>query len=977
MALTDVLGLTVELEADTSFMKELTARAKKISIDFDSTALVQKFGKMQKPVQKLFSETIADAATAGFTRMNIKGFQDKLRPLTNEIEASLERMFDTEVKIQLAAQEKRDASVEKHTLEMERLKLAELHRRFNLERKATDRLLERRKKALEEAHRLATRNLGEVGEDWGKSIESGFAKIKSGDLAGLLKGIGGGVTPKMTKWGSNLSKKAEDMGGGKQAKLLGMLGGFITKVGPAIAAIGALAAGLAAVVAVIVAADAAMKDLNRTLADSGVGAADLANQYKRLGSTLDDISRHFAEGFTVNRIWGVTAKEHMEILGAFHQAGVSLQQMAAGADESGDRMERLEKHTVAALTYAKLLGMTNSEVGAMMGSYMEELGMTVQGVQERFSGIAAAAKESGFSTKRFFNMLLQATSGMSMYNVRLEEAAGLLVNLSQVLGQQKGGEFLQGLVKGFKDESTQDRIRKSLILGVSDWAKILQIDAKAKAESFARQLGDLSKEDAAKGSQVQGLLKAQGLDPSKATEFMQRLRKLSPTELGQLAAGIQDVGGTAAVGLGRQVLDLATSAQAFRGDLAGVTAARALAGPNAALLAAMNMPKAMTGKTVGQISETELKNLMATEGITGESAEELRKTRNIEIIMRGRYANALKAGKTAKGESFEEWLMRQQAAPGTEATVAQDILLAQEIAKKTTDMAKILEHGVQWLLSQIYNKVSIIASKFGADRLEKNEETAIDQAAKELADALNKTKDARLEQQRALVTAQESLKTESSPEKRAQLQKEVEDRTKAIKALDTRAALQEGALRSARDLMGDPETLRAYKGGQKLGAGDVALARAAMLGSEQARAAMEAVDPEGYKALVERGKQEVRRKSSTIAASRSRSGVPSGGTEIHLSDAERSAIIGREFAAQAVEAEVNASTAAQDWIGGVSGGRAWGQRISSADDVTATAHKAGGPVRSTSGGRPLVINSFGNSAEVIRGIQAAVAAGVL
>jgi hypothetical protein len=60
------------------------------------------------------------------------------------------------------------------------------------------------------------------------------------------------------------------------------------------------------------------------------------------------------------------------------------------------------------------------------------------------------------------------------------------------------------------------------------------------------------------------------------------------------------------------------------------------------------------------------------------------------------------------------------------------------------------------------------------------------------------------------------------------------------------------------------------------------------------------------------------------------------------------------------------------------GGVKFAQRIDRADQVTATAHKPGGAIsRAGKGGAGVVINSFGNSAEVIRGIQAAVAAGVV
>ena len=162
-----------------------------------------------------------------------------------------------------------------------------------------------------------------------------------------------------------------------------------------------------------------MKDLNRTLMTSGLAGADLADQYGRLGDTLTNISQHFAEAFTLKNVWGTTAKDHLEILGGFASAGVSFRQMKEGIAQAADGMKRLEEYTVAALTYSKLLGLSTQEMSSTMASYMEELGLTLEGVSGRFANITVAAKESGFATKRFFNMLLQATSGMSMYNVRL------------------------------------------------------------------------------------------------------------------------------------------------------------------------------------------------------------------------------------------------------------------------------------------------------------------------------------------------------------------------------------------------------------------------------------------------------------------------------------------------------------------------------------------------------------------------------
>jgi hypothetical protein len=128
-------------------------------------------------------------------------------------------------------------------------------------------------------------------------------------------------------------------------------------------------------------------------------------------------------------------------------------------------MQRYTRATEIALTYSRLLGEDAKSIAEAMANYVEDLGADLEYVGKAFSNITTMAMESGFGVKRFYGMVLQATSGMSMYNVRLEEAGGLLIRIGRILGSKVGGDFLATLGKGFVDESMQDRFRRVLLTG--------------------------------------------------------------------------------------------------------------------------------------------------------------------------------------------------------------------------------------------------------------------------------------------------------------------------------------------------------------------------------------------------------------------------------------------------------------------------------------------------------------------------------
>jgi len=857
----DVMGLTIDLAANTErFVKDLRAAADKVDIGFDTKLLVKQFAGSQSQIQKVFSSTVADAATSGFSKANIQGLTRKLEVAAEKSASSHKRLLDLSNLAHEAQAKKQSTRLIQDEMALEAVKLKGLEERFKEEQKGTDKLMGQRKKAMKEAaktlektHLAGVTSAGVAAETFGSGIEKAFSNLKSGNVAGIFKSAGGAAS----KGGKAAAEKAGK--GGAGAGMMGGIGKILSTVGPALAAIGAIAAGLAAVVAVVVAADSAMKGLNKTLMSSGASGADLSDQYGILGDTMDRIRDTFTGALSFNRLWGTTAKDHLEILGAYAGAGLTFKEMAVGVKDAGGEMDHLREYTAAALTYSKLLGMSTQEVSSTMASYMEELGLTLKGVRTRFSNLTAAAKESGFSTKRFFNMVLQATSGMSMYNVRLEEAAGLLIHLSKILGEKMGGDFLQNLMKGFKDEDTQTRVKKTMTTGIPLSRRVLKKDAINSAKEFARKLKDIGEKDQGEGDAITALLKKFKLDPTKAKEFAQKLGEMSTENLGMLSSQLGSRGGASA-GLSRSAVDLATQGKAFQGGLGGVQAARASAGGGASLFLQLNEAQKVLGKSLDQIDLSNVKQRMAFESITGKSGEAAEQLRRVGMDLRGQYNTIQKAKKGGQAaiDEYNETLSKQFGVrigekdqmqrivkgPGGEESYedmgeklddfflsfgdkalsdvsgqeSEDTLLAQEIAARTTDMAKVLEQGVEVLLRSINKSVLYIAGVVGFG-LKGEEKEAKGKVVAELgAEIMDAQKQAQLQSRkiRDLTTARR--KKGLSSEQIAEIDRKIEGHTEARATAQREAAGKQKGLHAisrisdADEIVGSASSASAWRG---------------------------------------------------------------------------------------------------------------------------------------------------------------------
>ena len=952
MGINDVMGLSVELEANTTkFMADLRKATKGLNLGFDPKDLIRTFSMAQGKIHKTLADTVASAATSGFSKTNIQKLTKKLTSLSGQMAASEKKRFDLSMSMRRAGDDKVEKDRLKALRKEEEVRLKSLGELFKKERTATDDVMKRRKKHMKDAaeslkkeHMKGMVTAGKAGEAFAEGMASAFNQIKSGNFGGAIKTVGKGAKDQ----GKSMLENAQK--GGKEAGIMGKIGGFLSVVGPAIAAIGAMVAGLAAVASIAFAADSAMKGLNKTLTSTGVGAADLANEYNMLGGTLTNISSHFAGAFALNNLWGTNAKDHLEILGGFAQAGVTFKRMKEEVAGAGDEMDRLQRYTEAALTYSKLLGMSTQEVATAMSSYMEELGYTLEGVKSRFSNITAAAKESGFSTKRFFNMVLQATSGMTMYNVRLEEAAGLLTQLGGILGQKKGGEMLQKLVGGFKDESTIDSYKNTIKTGTSRAAVTYQIDATNFIKEFTRKLRDIKSDNPKMAGAILTLLTDAGLpDPAKDPKgFAKKLSRLKSDRLGRLSFLISSAGKKGGVqeGLARDVITAHRASQAFKGTTAGVAAARSGGGANATLWSKFNAAFATIGKTPGQIDvdDTVANAALENQGIAGVEKEMLRR---IDMNLRAQY-DAIKMakkggplawaqfnqnlaesigvrinekGKTERiragaggevtyepmGQGYLDFFMGmgESLLGGEQNKISEDTLLAQEIAGATTDMASTLERGVQAALEKIYSSVRYIAGIMGLGAFKKEQKQAKEKALLELRVGLAEGNKQLRAQNSVIGDRTRKLRSEKSEEKRAEYKKEIADAEKAKAITSKRMKMQRVQQYQIGRLK--PEDVLPYYNDRvkKDDPSQSDVFKAAALQTEGGKRALEKYDPSLKERAVRAAAAYTKKETARIRKANevlSRAPIKPGETQPEL-ESYSDVSVGAEQAAQAVYAE--------------------------------------------------------------------------
>ena len=479
------------------------------------------------------------------------------------------------------------------------------------------------------------KNAGEAAETFGEGISAAFAHVKAGNAAGLLKQVGAYAT-----------KKGEEHSGKQGA--MGGLGEALKAIGPALMGIAAMAAGFAAIVKIVLDADAKIKELNKDILAGGVVANDLGEDLTSSLTTLRSAFSGGGEALKFVEEWGVSAKENVVIMNAWGNAGLTVKEIAGDIGDQAIQTERLRDANKQAIVYSKLLGESADKIAGDMGEMMEATALSLDGVRTKYSEIAAAAKESGFSTKRFYGMVLQLTSGMSMYNVRLSETLGMLTTLGKLYGAKKGAEMAASMTKGLKDTSTEDRLVMKMKMGGGRAQAIGALRATSAAGQFQQTAGAVGGEQA---DQVKAALTNAGLGGNlSAEEFAKKSSELTQDQTNALTAALNGIKDT----LGTQFAAQQKSSLALKKG--GTVAAMSEFGPAETGLAKLYGLAGVLGKRLDQISETDLTGNIAADKLSGMSPEERANAVGVARNVTGMQTNAaaLKVGSAADIKAFNE-----------------------------------------------------------------------------------------------------------------------------------------------------------------------------------------------------------------------------------------------------------------------------------------------------------------------------------
>ena len=656
----DSMRAYLELEARLNGFPEVQRALegiKDIAINLDSSGL-KDMAKQMGGVSKIFRDLSKDSQAIGLD------LKDQLKNAQKSLSEGLSKTYDDMFTLQkqmLVAQGVGDTarvdSIKKQMEEVqgtinEQMKSAtdslKVYREIVSDMQKEDKAREKQKQKLEEAKRAVEeankKGLADKMENMTQGFESMWGKIKTKDLPGLFKDLGksfGAMAKKGAAEATVAKAKGEAPTGlGAMAPELEAVAVGLGTLAAGIAAVAAVVGVIAAVVGALNALDKKLKDYNKTILE-GSSWADMywSGQNKSVFELSDglDVLMKATTDFGNNAMWRTTSDEQVKMINAFQNAGWTIKEMTKDLDNADEATKRLQEATGRVQTYALLLGQSNEEIAKDMAEYMENLGMSQEEVSAGFSSIYRAAMDSGFGVKRFYSMVQQATAGIALYNVRIDEAAGVLKVLGKSLSPKVAGEFMQGLTKGLSDKSYQDRIKEIMVVGVENTRKYLARDAENMATDFSK---DFSAELAGLGIHV---------NSGDGKALLDKLQHMNAEDQSRLIAQLQK-GNEQAGQRMFSLMDIAKGAKdgSTEGEMA-------IASGQATMTTKLQMAlTTFSGKPLSELTAVEL---MGQESLRGMSTEQIEYLRRVDKSLQGQYRE-LTSGNVKVATTQEE--MAQQ-----------------------------------------------------------------------------------------------------------------------------------------------------------------------------------------------------------------------------------------------------------------------------------------------------------------------------
>lgn len=531
----------------------------------------------------------------------------------------------------------------------------------------------------------STKGRGAMAHGLVDGFKTGLNHLHGKDVAGFSKLLIGSLSKGIARKAAATAGAASSAGTVEAAEGLTKAAAGLSVVAATVAVV---AGAVAAVVALLVMADEQAKEFNTAMLE-GAGGADIAfSAADAVGVEMNDtLSAGRKAAIDMALTWRGQAKDYTAMLGQLNQAGITFKRMAADGEDQSKAMEGWMKTT---LVWSKNFGVSTSEMAANIAELSNNFGMTQKDIIDQYAGIMAAAQGSSMGTKRFFSAVSQATAGLALYNVRLDQAAGLLGITAKILGGADAGEFVKSLEQGMKDDPMTERFKKLALLGSSAVNSVDSSLDRAQ-KNFTDNLADgAQKALSDAGITVTGDL---GKEFSKMSEGQ---REAITDALSKSSDPNANKANTA-------LLEIARLQKGTSGTIEDMAAAAD------GIDAQATLANTLTNFQGTRVDQQNGAQLAATQAANGWSAKQLLQAQDMSASLYAQYQNDVKTGKDggkwakqgneSDTQAWNRWMNYSSTAAGAAAKDAKDlaVMSADEIARQSMDNTNSI---LDWLKNE-------------------------------------------------------------------------------------------------------------------------------------------------------------------------------------------------------------------------------------------------------------------------------------
>ena len=575
------------------------------------------------------------------------------------------------------------------------------------------------------------------------NIEGGLDSIASSlkgdlDLGSMVQGAAGKISSGLGKAGDLISGEILASGGAAagaiSAAALGLTAG-----------IGILIAGFAAFAALMLDVDKEIKQLNKTtIATFGTRSA--------MGFGLNEY-RHAIQD--LNNTLGMSADEANGMFDALDQGGYSLSKLARGATDSATKTRNLVDTMQKVSATASALGVGISEFSSQATDFANTFATSLEDVVGQFSRIGKMASEAGFSTRRFYSLVVQASAGQSSLNTRMNETAELLMRMSKILGDKQAAEFMGSIGGAFKSAATGDLMKTAMITGIGNMREIAEEELRSQSRVF---LGEAKREGGGGEATLTRAAGAAGVTVNLANEdsLVSSLQAMTEDERNRFISAVQ----TQDSNLGRRLDDLTRVSETAAGGITDLPTAMRSFSTGGVIKTYAKMAESMglelgnmnaiqrmyfanaSGRSEDEISEMERMN-RSSEGAWGVLQNQLSNQTLTNEQLMDQYGVQIEGGKIVDKNHAEikgalDWLTHATEAGVLDAedSMSEDMALAYRAFDETVAIGDILSNEITNYLRSIYEDVGVPLVEMISDLLGRDDQAEARNLQKALSDEI-------------------------------------------------------------------------------------------------------------------------------------------------------------------------------------------------------------------------------------------------